>query len=247
MSKKWWFITLLTPLVTLAHDHVPYPKTHNAQSLDVIFLKTINNFQPKLQIENGKRYNNTAHSKMLFGSYWKYTKTSRIGVFYSETRGLRHSEDWVFQSDDWFWLDTSQRKEYLIDLVHTNRWRHLGLPLLYNFNTTYQINNSQGHSTLIAKPGIHYFFKDEGLIKYSIKLDIPLYFALNYDNENLYKKGLYLSLNYHYSKPVTVSFFTDYLEETWVASSDALDSIPNDKYEKTDKVNLFGIKLIFNF
>ncbi len=245
MNKKWLLILFL-PFLALAHDHVPYPKTHSAQSLNLVILKTINNFQPKLAIENGKRYSNTSHSKLLLGSYWKYTKARRVGIFYSEARGQRHSEDWVFKNDDWFWLDTSQRKEFLIDLVHTNKWKHFGLPLLYNLNTTYQINNSIGHSTFIAKPGIHYFIKDEGLIKYSTKLDIPLYFALNYDDENLYKKGFYFSMNYHYSRAITLSFFADYLEETWVASSDALKSDPNDKYEKTDKVNSFGLKFILN-
>ena len=235
--------------IVLAHDHSPYDEDHYAQSYHAVVLNKITNYklQTKFEVMKGTKYANRNLSKILVGSYYRLAEKQRIGIFYSQQSGLRHSEDWDFQDTKWFWKDTSQRTEELYDLTYTNKFRHTGIPLIYNFNSTYQINKNFGFSTLILKPGIQFFFQQEGLIKYSYKLDIPLYFALNYDDENLYKKGVYMAALYHYSKTLSFGITTNYLEETWTESSLAKKAEPDEPYNVTDTTQTIGLNLIFNY
>jgi hypothetical protein len=247
MNNLIVLVLCLSSQIVFAHDHAPYTETHSGQIFNAVILNKISRVQTKIEVMNGTRYKDRNSSKLLVGSYYRFDGKQRLGLFYSQQKGLRHSEDWDLKNSKWFWKDTSQRTEELYDITYTKKIRHIGKPLIYNLNSTYQINKNFGFSTLILKPGIQYFFQRDGLIKYSLKLDLPLYFAMNYDDENLYKKGLYLAAIYHYSKIMSFAITANYLEETWVESSIADKIEPNEPYTVTETIQTVGFNLILNY
>lgn len=235
-------------VIALAHDHVPKKKTNFAghDSFIRLFKKT-SLLTYKFQYENGRRYKEHHSSSLEFGAYYKFSRSQKIGLFLGELNGQRHSDDWIIHDGHWEWKDTAERVERFSKLVYIGKYRFSDLdPTLYVLKASYRINDYNGNNTFILEPGFHYFMLEKSMPVWSLKTSIPLYFSMNYDREDMYKKGLYINLMKHFDKNFALGITFKYLNETWAESKEFNSSYPTEKYEVQDISQTIGLSLIAN-
>lgn len=245
---KLFFLTFIIITNIYAHDHKPSNKTNFSghDSFIRLFKKT-KLLTYKFEYENGRRYKEHKSSSLEFGAYYKMTKAQKIGVFIGEFNGKRHSDDWIVNNGDWHWKDTGERVERFMKLVYIGKYRFSKLdPTLYILKTSYIVNDYNANNTVVLEPGFHYFQLESSVPIWSLKTSIPLYFSVNYDSKDLYKKGLYVSLLKHLDKNFAIGLNFKHLTESWVESTDFLKLTPSDAYSSKDVSQTIGLSIIAN-
>lgn len=201
----------------------------------------------KFDYENGHRYKEHKSSKLEFGAYYRLTKSQQIGAFFGELNGQRHTDDWVKKSGEWKWQNTSDRVERFMNLVYVGRYRFSYLdPTLYTFKATYSVNSFNDQNSVILEPGFHFFNLEKQEPTWSLKASIPFYYAINFDGEELYKKGFYINFLKHFGRNFAIGLNFKYLNETWAISKEFLNESPNVEYTAQDVSQTVGLSLICN-
>jgi len=240
-----YLLLCIISISAFAHDHRPESNQDFSQNIELTSFFQLEDFKVKFKISNSNKYSSNQQS-YLIGSYYLISKFDKIGFFASFENGNRYSNDWIIENSKWKWIDTSNRQETLYHFVYSKKIKSSEMPLMYEFHHTYLINQFNNHSTFILKPSLHYFYFNDGVISYSIRVELPLYFALNYDENGLYKKGIYLSSIKHLNKELSMALTFKYLEETWVDSEDSLRLRPTQPYEVTDQSTSLGFNIIYS-
>ncbi len=249
MSK--FLLSLFFLLSTaFAHDHDPgrnVDANYSSNYVKGTLFKRVNSFKLKLEAQKGEHYQNQSHSQLLLGTYYLLPSAQRIGFFFAENTGLRHTNDWVFENNEWRWNDTSQRKEYLSQFVYTKKFTpHTKTPIVYELINTYQTNSFNGQSSFIFQPNMHYFIFSKGQPKFSFRLSVPLYYALNFDQRSIYKQGLYLGSIYHINRHYMIALGLKQTTEKWVASTDSIEKRPSQDYAFEETIGQIGLEFIIS-
>jgi hypothetical protein len=245
---KILLIILLTINLSHSGDNIPKNKTNFSghDSFIRLFKKTkLLTF--KFDYQNGRRYKEHKSSNLEFGAYYKFSKSQQLGVFFGESNGKRHSNDWTSTNGIWHWRDTSERVERIMNLVYVGKYRFSVLdPTLYILKSSYIINDFNSNNTIIIEPGFHYFSLENQVPVWSLKASFPLYFAINFDKKEMYKKGLYLNLLKHFDKNFAIGINFKYLNEEWDIGEEYKKANPNKEYSSQDISQTIGISLICN-
>lgn len=244
--SKFLFCLSLVLGSALAHDHAPPHDTETSNyNIGIKAFKSFGLFTPKFEYQQGNKYENRRFSYYKLGSSFKLFRGLKLSAYYSGYRGLRHQDDWILNSKgDWIWQETGNRLEHLLDIGVKYKYRRSELsPYLYGIKANYQFNNFNGQTILIVNPSVHYFSLSRGVPQWSYLAQLSIYTPINFENEVLYKKGLYFSTNKHIRDNLILSFFYRYLVETWVDSQDSIDRNEG-SYIAHDVTNTFGVNAI---
>ncbi len=252
MIKLILLTLCLGSLTTLAQDNEPSKRSHAIYSGKLTILKSLNLDQThrlklKLAIEAGSTYTNSDHTSILAGTYYTLPYKQRLGVFISSHTGTRHNDDWNIKQGNWSWKDTSKRSETILHLTHTIKKRLSSLPLIYELASEIQHNTFNEQNSLLLGPSIHYFHLEDGLPHLSTRVKLPVYFALNFGEEKIYKYGIYLAEIYHYTKKVSIALNYEFLVERWSTSDDFDRLNPNESYMSEEETNKFSVEIIGSF
>jgi hypothetical protein len=225
MSKVYFLLIFILSTPLFAHDHVPSKTTEESNAnAGLRIFKSIGRFTAKLEYQVGDKYEQR-YSFYKIGTSYKLQKGLKLFAYYSGHRGLRHQDDWIIKrSGYWDWTNTGDRLEHLVDLGVRYKFRPNELaPYLFGLEGYYQFNDFNGQSIFIFEPSFHYFILEKGRPSWSYKAKVSLYHPLNFESEDLYKKGIYLSLNRHLNERLLISLSYRYLDESWAESQLSLE------------------------
>jgi hypothetical protein len=226
-SPSFFLILFLSTMQVFAHDHIPeHEASATNTNIGLRVFKPINNFTLKLEYQTGNKYEEQRYSFFKLGSSYKLARGLKLFTYYSGHRGLRHPDDWIVTPNgEWKWFDTGDRLEHLVDVGFRYKFRPNELaPYLMGVDSFFQFNDFNGQSIFIFEPSFQYFTLNKGEPIWSYKAKLSLYHALNFVSEDIYKKGLYLSVNRHVQNNLVLSLSYRYLLESWSESETFLDT-----------------------
>jgi hypothetical protein len=116
------------------------------------------------------------------GGYYALTSSTQLGAFYDRDYGLRHNEDWQSVNGVWGWADTKERGESLWSLDVTQRQLLSDTNWMAEFKLRYIYNSTNNERTLMARPGLSYFYLQGERLRGFAFLQFEMDFALNYNN-----------------------------------------------------------------
>lgn len=250
MNKLLLLILCIISQFSYADDTKPGTYTYNSHMINLRFFKQFKKakkFHFLTEISSGKifRANNR---KLKIGSYYNWRQGQRFGAFLEARSGQRHTDDWILKSGKWKWEETDDRFE--TSLLFNHSYRHLpklDFPLVLDLKTEFLFNTFNEHQTFTLSPGINYFFLDKKRQPlYSLHAYLPLYLALNYEKEALYKKGVYLSALHHVKRRFQYGLEMKYTEVQWSESKEYKDQFPSDSYLSENQNITTTLNLIFH-
>ena len=98
------------------------------------------------------------------GGYYRLYKqplhTLKLGAFYRRQQGVRHEDDWIAVSGNWFWVDARERaeNEFIADVSPRLKLDFLpGDGWVLTSKTRYHYNFTNKEQTLFLRPGLTLF------------------------------------------------------------------------------------------
>jgi hypothetical protein len=168
------------------------------------------------------------------------------------TNGHRRTDDWQNKNESgWKWSDTKERYESLLEFDYSKKFlpfvnsQSVRLPLTLELKTTLLINLDNSEQTLVLKPGGSYFWIQGLIPKYSLHISLPLYLPLNFEQQTIYKSGLYLGGLYHFSQRYQYGMYFRYSSLQWTESEDFKKKKPAQSYQATEIEQVLGFEIIF--
>lgn len=243
-------IKLLIPLVLISFsafaDHEPIAETFNSYVGNIKVFKRAKRFTYFTHLAIGSTYESNTTSLVKFGFYHKLSRAHKWGAFIRNQQGIRHTDDWVEKElDIWEWGNTSNRNEQVATLAYRYSIRAGSFPLHFRFQTELEKNFRNLNERIIFRPSMNYFhFASEG-VNFSFHYSPSIYYALNFEDVSLYKRGHYFALLYHLSRRYQVGINYSTIDERWTApSQEFVDLGFTEKYDVTDTINTFGVEFI---
>lgn len=206
-------------------------------------------YQKKLTGLFDLAYRDELDERRLFsfrlGSYYKLHKNLKLGAFYERQYGKRHDEDWKKSdpaTNSWDWVDTKSRGEnlFIFDLTPRYSWGDY----LAEIKLRYETNRSNSNSTLKVRPGISYFWFKDGIPFMSFFTQYEMYYALNFSDEQIYEKWLYLGALHHYHKHVKWGGYVAKRTVRWTDYPGFREQIPQTSYRNKVSTTVLGLLLI---
>lgn len=212
---------LTLAVVIIALFLIPVPASgweYSEFSLDagarIAMMATAGEWNPYLEIrgvfhgaESEFRYNS-----LTTGTYFRAAPWLKVGAFYRLQGGARHLEDWTVidnpspTPDEQYWEDVSPwRYENLLLLDATPRFLLPWMPggdWVGAVKVRYEYNFYNNNQSLLTRPGITWVLMRDREPVLNLSLQIPLYFALNYNDRPLYGFGTYVIGLWHLEEQV---------------------------------------------
>lgn len=193
---------------------------------------------------NEKRSN---QNFLTLGARYRLLNNLNIGLFYQLEKGARHVDDWILQNNVWQWRETEDRAEdniivelapkFLFEFLPGERW-------VFELRTRGKLNLFNEQETIKIRPGLTYYWFQEGQPFMSFYLQHEIYFAMNYGQDTIYQRWTYLGMLYHYSKKLKFSPFINFGFERW-SNTDSFTKQTGSVYSVRENFNNIGLNFIF--
>ncbi len=148
------------------------------------------------------------------GWYYAFTPNWKVGGFVRQAHGQRHDEDWHSENGVWSWNHTNSRGETFLIGDVTGKIRIAG-SWVGEFKTRYLYNGFNDHRTLMVRPGVSYFWENEGRLVANIFAQLELDFPLNHGTRLITDKWLYFGSLFHINSTLDVGPFAALAWQTW--------------------------------
>ena len=148
------------------------------------------------------------------GWYYSFTENWKVGGFVRSAHGLRHDEDWHSVNGVWQWNQSNGRDETFLIGDVTGKFT-VASNWVAELKTRYLYNAFNDNRTLLLRPGISYFWMDEGRLIANFFAQLELDFALNYGTQALPEKWLYLGALYHLNSNFDLGPFVSLGWQSW--------------------------------
>ena len=179
------------------------------------------------------------YQNLTLGGYYRIHRNVKIGVFYKLQLNVRHDDDWVEEGPAWLWADTAGRFEHMAIADVTPR---LLLPFLpgenwvTSFKIRYGYNFTNAQQTLLARPGITYFWIRDREPFLTLSAQYAAYFSLNFGAVPWYSHGPYINAIYHLSTNVLLDVGIRKQWIYWSESEQFIRDFPESEYSS----NIYG-------
>ena len=175
----------------------------------------------------------------------KVSKFVSYGIEADVRTGMRHDDDWVWKDAKWSWEDDSEPELGTSLFLKFKR----GLYFLPGTNWVGSINlkthNNWTKTLMTLKPeaSLTYIHFANGKPIYNIYTKVQYYIPLNFGQDDIYQKWLYLGTMLHWKDNLKPFLFVAYKEENWTQSKDFEERLPNEEYSSKSKLSYIGIGL----
>ncbi len=197
--------------------------------------KTILMGHYEIKDERGKRYYQQLDTRLRY----RLMNNLKIGALFGVKLGDRHDNDWV-QNNGWSWKGTNSREEFFYDLLISYR-KILGANLRGDFDLNYETNLFNGHEVFKIAPRLIYF-----KTIWSLYTKYQIYFPLNFSEQTIYQKWLYLGGSWKVSRSIQIGPKLAYVTKYWSKSRDG-KSRGIDNYIAEERSYYIGLKLMHQF
>tara|TARA_Y100000590_G_scaffold323369_1_gene366543 strand:+ start:264726 stop:265478 length:753 start_codon:yes stop_codon:yes gene_type:complete len=245
-----FLLILLFPISVLATGHIPAtPSTGLDKEYNLRVFKKWAQVNWMADFQMADRENEDDFKAYTFGGKYRIHKNLKFGLAYSKQYGNRHDDDWLWAPGTWFWQKTDKRGEnFLIaDLIPRALFSFLpGERWVGELRVRYTYNFFNDQNTIKLRPRLTYFWFRKGKAFMNLFLQYEMYFPMDYGEETIYEKWLYLGGLYHFNKWFKPGIYLAKKSLTWSSSEAAKKRKPNEPYTVNHKSNIIGFNLIFN-
>jgi hypothetical protein len=254
LKKRTLFVAIIFGLAAyLAYPaHVPIApqglteyQGRTAVLLDLGKVDPLIELQARLEDVNSEfRYR-----AVTLGSYYRFLRNLKAGLFYRIQQGARHDNDWIDLNPGWAWQDTRFRTEHLFILDLSPRFLLGFLPgesWVLMLKSRYIYNTFNANQTFLLRPGLTYFLvrNREPLLNFS--LNYGLYVPLNFGSTFIYEHEPYLSVLYHVSPDLKLELNGVYRSVVWSTSQDVVES-GESGYRVNFNALIVGLGIVFAY
>jgi hypothetical protein len=243
-------MTFIIFFSTTLYSAVP-PENETSGTEYEINLRVFYKLTKNLKLLSDFKYRNELKPQNInsfrVGSYLRLFKNLKAGLFYQRDQANRHDDDWLKEGDAWVWTDTSNRVEnklvfdltprILLDFIPGKKW-------VFELKTRYVFSDYQNHQTLKLRPGLTYFYMKDNKPFLNFFLQYEMYLPVNFSNQSIYEKWIYLGSLYHFNKNLKLGFYLANRSVTWEESTSFKVKWPTANYTSTQKTNLLGLNII---
>lgn len=181
----------------------------------------------------------------------KVNKETYYGIESDITIGNRHDDNWEQNdSGDWYWSNKSSDVELGSSLFLKFKRQLRLLPgKTWVGELNFKTHNNWTKTLLTLKPeaSLTYIHFEEGKPIYNLFTKLKFYIPLNYSNEDIYAKWIYIGTLYHYTKNLKPTFFFATKKETWTNSKDFDKIHPGENYTQKSTLSYIGLGLNYYF
>ena len=173
------------------------------------------------------------YQSVTLGGYYRLHPNVKVGAFYRGLVGARHDDDWLDASPGWEWNDTRGRLEHLVMLDVTPRVLLEFLPgrsWVSSFKARYEYNLFNDDQTLLARPGVTWFWLVDRQPLLNVSAQYATYLSLNFGDTFWYRHGPYLNLLYHVAPWLQVDLSVGRQSTYWSESADFRRLHPGESY-----------------
>jgi hypothetical protein len=186
-----------------------------------------------------------AQYALLAGSYYRLLDNLKVGAFYLAETGVRHDADWFKDPADgtWKWANTNGRVESNVVLDASPRAELGFLPggsWVGELKLRYFYDLFDSEQSLLARPGLTYFWLREGRPFLNFFLQYEMWFPLNFGHRAIYDSWAYLGALYHLSPVVQLGGYTAYRQQWW-SSTQAYTNLTGQTYTVEGDAAVLGL------
>lgn len=175
------------------------------------------------------------YQSVTAGGYYRVHRNVKAGLLYKVQAGARHDDDWIAVYPTWIWADSSARIEHLLMADVTPRFLLESLPganWVGAVKARYAYNLSNGHQTLLLRPGLTWFWMVDREPVLNVSANYATYLSLNFGDRLWYRHGPYLNLLYHFTPYLQVDASLARQWIYWTESAQFLESHPGESYPR---------------
>jgi len=216
-----WFLIAIAPSLVFALPPQPTVPGGIEPGLAVRAFKDLGSITLAAEAGALNETDGRDYRDIMLGGYYQLTENLSTGLFYERAYGLRHDDDWNKTTGTWSWADTNSRGEDLLIADLTARFKVFE-STVFEIKARYLDNLFNQNQTLFLRPGLTYFWlKDEQpFMNFFLQYEIDL--PLNFDNEQVDERWLYLGALYRVMENVDVGGFYALNWQAWHSSADYL-------------------------
>ena len=228
------------------------PQSHDGELNNRITLrafKKIKDWSLLGEYEYRTEVESRNYQSLKIGGRYRLLRNLKLGAYFRRTMGERHDDDWIKPDNNWIWDDTNSRGESHLILEATPRMMMSFLPgenWVGEFRINLEQNLYNDNSSLKFRPGLTYFWFNDGEPFINFYTQYELYMPLNYSEVTFYEKWIYVGMLWHTSKEVKLGLSVATRDQAWTNSKEA-KSRSLEAYEITGNDIFLGVNLNYYF
>lgn len=256
MIKLLLFFSFIFSFTSLASHHTPDEVDANGNfnfDAGTSYLGTVRFFQKEkkfnhqFQFAGSSKVDHRKYKEITLGTRYRLHRNLKVGIFASEKWGLIHDEDWTDFGNTWDWKDTNSRAEfeltadliprYLLDFLPGENW-------VGEVRIRFKRNFHASENTIIARPGLTYFYFHKGKPFLNFFFQYEWHRALNYGFDKDRERWLYLGAMYHVDEVLKIGLsYSDY-QMIWEGTEE-FTRLEGDNFKEIEKGHQVGLFVNF--
>lgn len=252
MRKRILVISVIVILATGLQafgDHIPSQGGMFEFEGRTSLLLDLGRFDPLIELDG--RLEDTElefrYRSLTAGAYLRLHKNLKVGAFYRVQQGVRHDDDWIEPTVDWWeWVDSTNRSEqvliadvsprFLFDFLPGENW-------VFAVKNRYHYNTYNGQHSLMVRPGLTYYLLRNRDPLLNLSFNYGFYIPLNFGDTFLYEHEPYLSVLYHLNRNIKLELTTAFKTVIWSTSDDSWAN--GDTYAVPNRSFVVGLGVLF--
>ncbi len=218
---RYLLLLFLVPTAAFAVPQVPSVPGGFEPGLTVRAFKDIQPFTLMAEVGALRETDDRNYDDVTLGSYIQLTDHWSTGLFYRRAYGLRHDDDWITTNGVWSWQDTNSRGEDFLIADVSDKYEVFD-NTVFEIKLRYLNNLFNQNQILLVRPGLTYFWLKDEQPFMNFFAQVEFDFPLNYDDEELDERWIYLGALYRVSEKIDVGGFYALHWQAWHSSSDYL-------------------------
>lgn len=243
MIKAVLFLILFSSVVQA--QYAPPGETHYFGEVDFRYMKKIDSFRLISELRVRDTFDDKLYGHIKLGFVYRLLSAIKVGLHYRGQVNDRNLDEWIRKGNQWVWDESKMGFESLASPQII--YRHLlTRQLRAELRLQDDINLTRQRQTLRVRPGLNYFWTNNGESKGNFFLQYEAFLPMDFGDTTVSQHWIYLGslfpmkAGHHWG--VNIAF----AEWIWSRSDYIKVNEPDKHYKTSDKAYLLGFVYLFS-